>query len=70
MIQALRATGQLRADVARRRDRWKRHQKRIDPNRLVFIDETRAKTDMAPLRGRAPRGGRLTGYAPTAIGAP
>ena len=50
--------------MARRRDRWKRHQKRIDPNRLVFIDETRAKTDMAPLRGRAPRGERLTGYAP------
>ena len=50
--------------MARRRDRWKRHQKRIDPNRLVFIDETWAKTNMAPLRGWAPRGGRLTGYAP------
>jgi hypothetical protein len=42
--------------VARRRARWKRHQGRIDPKRLVFIDETWAKTNMAPLRGRSPKG--------------
>jgi transposase len=42
---------QDRPDVARRRARWKRHQKRIDPRRLVFIDETWTKTNMAPLRG-------------------
>ncbi len=62
--KTLRPTEQLRAEVARRRERWKRHQKRIDPNRLVFIDETWARTNMAPLRGWAPRGERLTGYAP------
>jgi hypothetical protein len=28
-----------RPDVKRRRDRWQRHQRRIDPKRLVFIDE-------------------------------
>ncbi len=44
--------------------RWKRHQGRIDPRRLVFIDETWAKTNMAPLRGWAPRGERLIGRAP------
>jgi len=27
------------------------HQQRIDPARLVFIDETWTKTNMAPLRG-------------------
>lgn len=50
--------------MARRRARWKRHQRRIDPARLVFIDETWAKTNMAPLRGWAPRGARLIGRAP------
>ena len=48
----------------RRRARWKRHQKRVDRRRLVFIDETWAKSNMAPLRGWAPRGERLIGRAP------
>jgi transposase len=55
---------QDRPDIARRRRRWKAHQKRIDPERLVFIDETWTKTNMAPLRGWAPRGQRLPGKAP------
>jgi len=50
--------------VARKRDRWKAHQGRIDPSRLVFIDETWVKTNMAPLRGWGPRGKRLKAYAP------
>jgi transposase len=53
-----------RPDVSRRRERWKRHQGRIDPRRLVFIDETWMKTNMAPLRGWAPGGARLPGGAP------
>jgi hypothetical protein len=53
-----------RPDVKRRRDRWQRHQGRIDPTRLVFIDETWVKTNMAPLRGWAPKGERLPGAAP------
>jgi transposase len=36
----------------------------IDPRRLVFIDETWAKTNMAPLRGWAPRGARLKAKVP------
>ena len=36
----------------------------IDPRRLVFLDETWAKTNMAPLRGWAPKGERLIGRAP------
>ena len=34
------------------------------PERLVFIDETWTRTDMAPLRGWAPRGHRLTAKVP------
>ena len=36
----------------------------LDPQRLVFIDETWIKTNMAPLRGWGPRGQRLRGFAP------
>lgn len=50
--------------MARRRVRWKAHQGRIDPSRLVFLDETWVKTNMAPLRGWGPRGRRLKGHAP------
>jgi putative transposase len=50
--------------VARRRAQWIRHRTRIDPSRLVFIDETWAKTNMASLRGWAPRGERLRAKVP------
>ena len=36
----------------------------LDPRRLVFIDETRAKTNMTRLRGRAPVGERLVEKVP------
>jgi len=36
----------------------------LDPRKLVFIDETWIKTNMAPLRGWAAKGARLRGYAP------
>ena len=50
--------------MARRRAQWVKHQGRIDPARLVFIDETWTKTNMAPLRGWAPRGERLKASVP------
>jgi putative transposase len=50
--------------VARRRAQWQAHQGQVDPSRLVFIDETWAKTNMAPVRGWAPRGQRLTAKVP------
>jgi putative transposase len=37
---------------------------KLDPERLVFIDETWIKTDMAPIHGWGPKGQRLKGYAP------
>jgi transposase len=50
--------------VARRRAQWKKYQGRIDPARLVFIDETWAKTNMTRTHGRARRGKRLVAKAP------
>jgi transposase len=55
---------QDRADIARKRARWKAYQGQIDPRRLVFIDETWAKTNMGPLRGWDLRGKRLKAKAP------
>jgi hypothetical protein len=62
--KTLFALEQGRADVARRRRRWRSWQASLDPRRLVFIDETWIKTSMAPLRGWGPKGERLRGYAP------
>ena len=53
-----------RPDVARRRAAWKRSQPTIHAERLIFIDETWAKTNMTRLRGRAPRGQRLIDKTP------
>jgi transposase len=36
----------------------------LDPERLVFIDETWIKTNMAPMRGWRPKGQRLKGFQP------
>lgn len=55
---------QLRPKIARRREQWRKYQARLDPARLVFIDETWAKTNMAPLRGWAPVGRRLDAKVP------
>ncbi len=58
------AAEQDRPDVARRRLRWKKYQDRIDPSRLVFIDETWAKTNMTRTRGWRLRGKRLIAKVP------
>jgi transposase len=49
--------------LARRRA-WFRGQPDLDPERLIFIDETGASTKMARLHGRAPRGQRLRAAIP------
>ena len=46
--ETLIASEQDRPDVARRRAQWLRYRHRIDPGRLVFIDETWTKASMAP----------------------
>ena len=50
--------------MARRRAQWKKYQGRLDPSRLVFIDETWAKTNMTRTHGRAPKGERLIAKVP------
>lgn len=62
--KTLIAAEQDRPDVARRRAQWTKYRKRIDAARLVFIDETWTKTNMAPLRGWAPRGQRIKAKVP------
>tara|TARA_B100001964_G_C13947027_1_gene471612 strand:+ start:83 stop:706 length:624 start_codon:yes stop_codon:yes gene_type:complete len=58
------ASEQDRPDVAAARRKWRRDQAALDPERLVFIDETWAKTNMARSHGRCLRGQRLIGRVP------
>jgi transposase len=53
------ASEQDRPDVLKQREDWFEGQLDLDPAKLVFIDETWASTNMAPLRGWAPKGERL-----------
>ena len=46
------------------REAWFEGQLDLDPDKLVFIDETGATTKMARLRGRAPRGERCVAAVP------
>ena len=62
--KSLHAAEQHRPDIAARHGRWRRHQHRIDPTRLVFVDEIWAKTNMTRTHGRAPRGQRLAARVP------
>ena len=62
--KTLAAGEQDRPDIARRRAQWRQHQGKIDISRLVFIDETWTKTNMAPLRGWGRRGERVHAKTP------
>lgn len=50
--------------MARKRQEWIEEQAKLDPERLVFIDETWAKTNMTRTRGRSLRGTRLVARVP------
>jgi transposase len=62
--KSLHASEQDRADVARRRRQWRQHQNKVAAGRLIFIDETWAKTNMTRLRGRCAKGQRLVAKVP------
>src|SRR5262249_49331409 len=62
--KTLHASEQDRVDIPRRGTGWKTHQGRLDPKRLVFIDETWAKTNMTSRHGRCSRGTRLVAKVP------
>ena len=54
----------MRPKVARFRARWRMHQPRLDPRRLIFIDETWIKTNMTRTCGWNLRGKRLIAHVP------
>ena len=60
----MRAAEQDRPDVAAARIEWAQKQPELAAEHLVFIDETGTSTNMARLRGRAPRGKRLVSKVP------
>ena len=62
--KSLHASEQDRPDVARQRERWQRHQGKLDPRHLVFIDETWVKTNMTRTHGRCTTGERLVAKVP------
>ncbi len=71
------ASEQEQPNVARRRRAWFEAQPDLDPERLVFIDETGASTKMARHYGRSKRGTRCRAPIPhghwkttTFVGAP
>lgn len=60
----LRAAEQDRPNVAQQRAEWRVLQAGLSPERLVFIDETWAKTNMTRPRGRSRAGTRLIAAVP------
>ena len=58
------AAEQDRPDVYERRLSWFEHQPDLDPERLVFIDESGVSTKMARLYGRSPKGERCRAPIP------
>jgi transposase len=62
--KTLIASEQDRADVVEQRVQWRASQPVIDPNCVVFIDETWAKTNMTRRYGRSEIGTRLLEKTP------
>jgi hypothetical protein len=62
--KSLRAAERDRPDVAPARAEWRDNQPQLDPGRLIFIDETWTKTNMAKLCGWGPVGHRLVDAVP------
>lgn len=58
------AAERSRPDVAERRQQWAAMLPDLDPDKLVFLDESGAQTNLARLRGRCPEGQRLVASAP------
>ena len=62
--KTLRASEQEREDVLKKREKWREFQQSVLPQKLVFLDETGAKTNMTRLYGRALNGERCFDHAP------
>jgi hypothetical protein len=69
--QTLLASECDRPDIRQAREEWRTERqpkRRLEPHRLVFLDETGTTTKMTRLRGRGLKGRRLRSKAPSAIG--
>lgn len=64
--KTLHADEQGRPDVQKKRRSFRRKVKQIDPQRLIFVDETGVTTAMTPAYAWAPRGERAYASAPGA----
>jgi len=62
--KTLRASELEREDIAQARNEWMKFQSSIEPDRLVFLDESGLKTNMTRLYGRAYKGLRCHDAAP------
>ena len=62
--KTLHADERDRPDVQKKRRSFRRKVKRIEPERLVFVDETGVTTAMTPAYAWAPRGERADASAP------
>ena len=65
--KTLLASEQDRPDISKARREWRAKRQprmRLEPHRLVFIDETGTTTKMTRLRGRCRKGRRLRSKAP------
>ena len=62
--KVIHAAEQQRPDVQARRAAWIVEQVGWEPSRLVFIDESGARTNLTRQYGRCLRGRRLVAYAP------
>lgn len=62
--KSLRAAEQDRPDVKAQRDRWRAKTAAVDLRRLVFLDESGAKTNMTRLYGRCFDGQRVADATP------
>lgn len=62
--KTLQASERDRPEVQEKRARYRRKVRKMEPKRLVFLDETGLATTMTPAYGWAPRGERVVGSIP------
>ena len=62
--KSLHATQRDRPDVKKKRRKFRREVATIEPEKLVFVDESGATTTMTPTYARAPRGQRAVDSTP------
>ena len=62
--KTLKASEQGREDIVQARREWKEFQGNTDPNHLVFLDESCAKTNLTRRYGRSFKGMRCPDSAP------